>query len=166
MRIDGVRLEDVDSFTVVMVGLGVLVGLAAFIHGAQKAMTGDVYAALGGGVLGLILVALFAFAVYENAKPEYAAECDGCGSSIQVNSGTSSRDGVLVARQTKPPRRLHLGPISLIVSRRTEEMVYCSSSCADRDAPPECAEYVTVDAPDDLVDPVGKWQPQDEEVAD
>lgn len=170
MRIDGFRFEDLDPLALVFLGGGVLIGAWAIGDAARKVLTGspagEVMGALGVGFIGFIIFAWFA---YEHASPEYDVECDACGAPIRVNSGTDRRDGVLEARQTKSPRRLELGPLSIVLARRKWEYVYCSAECVERDAPQECVEHVGVADPprdeplDALLDPDDEG---DAEVAD
>lgn len=163
MRIDGFRLKDLSPMALVFLALGALIGAWAIGDAVRKVLTGspsgDVMGALGVAFAGFILFAWFA---YEIASPEYDQECDACGAHIRVNSGTDRRDGVLTARQTKSPRRLKLGPLSIVLQKRKRDYVYCSAGCVNRDAPQECIEHVGVtDPPSDYpIDP--RFDPDDD----
>lgn len=168
MRIDGVRLDDLTPFSVVWGTIGVMGALAATHSAVQNAIGGDIWTATGAGAAAVVIVAVFLKVAYDDAKPEYSTECDACGADIEINTGSNRREGVLVARLSKAPRRLHLGPISIVAEKRRDQWEYCSTGCAVRDAPPECSDFVSVDEPAEYVDPVGKWTGKDgeEEVAD
>lgn len=157
MRIDGFRFKDLSPMGLVFLAAGFLIGAWAIGDVVQKVLAGapagEVVGGLGVAFIGFLLFAWFA---YETASPEYDVECDACGAPIRVNSGTDRRDGVLEARQTKPPHRLELGSLSMVLARRKREYVFCSVGCAERDAPQECIEHVGVADPprDDPLDPL------------
>lgn len=159
MRIDGVRAEDVSLGAVAVFVAVAIMAYFVFIEGWQTAAAGDGASYVGSVLIAGVVLFLGVMFAYESAKPEVDTECDACGAPIRVNSGADRRDGVLVARRTKPPRRMHLGPLSLVVNRNRHEWQYCSVGCVERDAPQECIEHVGVADPprdeplDALLDP-------------
>lgn len=169
MRIDGFRAKDLDPLALVFLGAGVLIGSWAVGDAIGTVLFSSASGPVAGSLaIGLAAFAVFGFFAYEHASPEFDGECDACGAPIRVNSGTDRRDGVLKAQETKPPRRLELGPVSLVLKRRKREHVYCSVGCVERDAPQVCVEHVgVVDDREAAGGRLPSWnEASDEEVAD
>ncbi|GGN92258.1 hypothetical protein [Haloarcula pellucida] len=132
LSVDCVRVSDLSP-----VGwFGIGIGLAGVAYAAREITAAMVF---GGSWLESIVVGSLALVIglgiaYADGGPEVEAACDHCGQYIRSQS---SRDGVeefVEVKASGSPRRAHLGPLSLVLQRQTEEWTYCSGDCAAADA--------------------------------
>jgi len=132
IEVDSARRSDLSVVGWLGVGLSVT-GLAYAGWTLMTAMT------VGGGVVeGLVVgigVALLGGGLaYESATPEMDALCDHCGDRILAHSGRDGHSESIEALCSSDPRRGRLGPLSVVLQRRTATFHYCSGECAAADA--------------------------------
>lgn len=122
IRIDELERDHLTIWTV----LGLAVGLGALASaGYYVAVWEPANAALSG------IVALFAlFIGVDNSLPDLETACDSCGEHLTLHSGRDETDEIHIVRRTETPRRLHVGPLSVVVKRDRREYHYCSSECS------------------------------------
>ena len=138
IEIDGVRLGDLSLGGWIAGGIGVL-GLAVVADGlfevvADLMWNAPVEAALVQATLGGLLILFGLVGVSDNATAEVDATCDNCGAHVRTHSGRDSADEAVIVEASGPPRRAHIGPVSVITQRQTKTRYYCSGTCADEDA--------------------------------
>jgi hypothetical protein len=135
-----VSLIEVDtarrSYLSVLGWLGVGLTVSGLAYGAWTLMTA---ATVGGGVIeglaaGTGAVLLGGAVAYESATPEMDALCDHCGDRIVAHSGRDGHDESIEALCSSDPRRGRLGPLSVVLQRRTATFHYCSGECVAADA--------------------------------
>lgn len=133
IEVDNARRSDLS----VVGWLGVGLTACGLAHISWTLMTA---ATVGGGgiVNGLTIgvgAALLGGAVaYQSATPDIDAACDNCGDRIIAQSSRDGYDESIEVACTTDPRRGRLGPLSVVLERRTATFDYCSGSCADADA--------------------------------
>ncbi|WP_240150016.1 hypothetical protein [Haloarcula sp. JP-Z28] len=96
-------------------------------------------ATVGGGIIDGLVVGIGAallggYVAYEIATPEMDAMCGHCGDRIFAHSGRDGHDETIEAHCSSDPRRGELGPLSVVLQRRTATFHYCSGECAAADA--------------------------------
>ncbi|WP_436931673.1 hypothetical protein [Halosimplex halobium] len=126
LEVDDARLSDLG-----IPGLfGLALAVAGVALGVDQALGGDLVA---GVLLGGFLCLLGAALAHDDATPECDATCATCGDHVR---GHASRDGVdeyVVVHSSGSPRRVSLGPLSVVKEEQTLESVYCSGECAAED---------------------------------
>lgn len=149
IAVDGVRLRDLSVGG--WLGLGIVaIGLASIAQAVLFPVGDPLLHYVGGPIVALVGASI----AYNNAVAEVESRCEACGVPVRVHSGRGGTDEAIIVRGSAAPRRAKVGPISLVIKRKTREAVYCSGACADED---EWIGFGTVE-PDPLAVP--------EEVAD
>jgi hypothetical protein len=135
LSVDDVRPRHLSPLPVLLLAGGLLY-LADQVFDTAVALleTGTIPPEQGAELLfAPVILGAAALMAYLIASPEFSGRCDFCGEQITYNS---TADGVTeyVRRYTKQsPHRLHLGPISIAVSRQQTERAYCSLACGAAD---------------------------------
>ena len=132
IEVDSARRSDLS----VVGWLGIGLAVAGLAYAAWTLMTA---VTVGGGVVEGLVVgiggALLGGALaYESATPEMDAMCDHCGDRIVAHSGRDGHDESIEVRCSSDPRRGRLGPLSVVLQRRTGTFHYCSGECVAADA--------------------------------
>jgi len=130
-KLSHIRLSDLSTGGVVALGVAGA-GVAFGVWSAFESVM------LGGDLILELLFSAVVFALgvmfaYDTAKPEYQGTCDSCGEPIECNSSRDSTDEVIVVKASGAPRRLSLGPLSIVVDRQRLERMYCSGECVESD---------------------------------
>lgn len=100
---------------------------AVTVYGVVNLLLGD----LGAAALSGFGILLLGWMSWESSRPEIEGYCDACGDTVMVHSGSDSHDRVVLVRETRAPRRISVGPASLVLTKHGQEHVYCSESCAE-----------------------------------
>ncbi|WP_415381466.1 hypothetical protein [Halosimplex sp. TS25] len=141
LEVDDVRLSDLGPGG----WFGLALGGGGLAWGVHLALGGDfVGAALAIGLLGLV-GGMFA---YEDGTPECDSTCATCGAHVRVHSSRNGVDEYLEAHASGSPRRLSLGPLSVVVGTHELRSVYCSGECAAED------DRVLLDRQGEQIEPV------------
>lgn len=123
LEVDDARLSDL--------GIPGLFGLALAVAGVvlavDQALGGDLVA---GVLLGGFLCLLGAAIAHDDATPECETTCDGCGDRVRSHASRDGVDEYVVVHSSGSPRRVSLGPLSVVKEEQTLETVYCSGECA------------------------------------
>ncbi|WP_049938408.1 hypothetical protein [Haloarcula marismortui] len=132
IEVDSVRRADLSVLGWLGIGLTVS-GLAYAGWTIITSLT------VGGGVVdGLVVGAgaalIGGLVAYGNAIPEMDAICDHCGDRIIAHSSRDGHDESIEVLCSSDPRRGRLGPLSVVLQRRTDTYHYCSGECAAADA--------------------------------
>ncbi|WP_336330000.1 hypothetical protein [Haloarcula sp. CGMCC 1.2071] len=132
IEVDTARRSDLS----VLGWLGVGLTVGGLAYAAWTLMTA---VTVGGGVVeGLLVgtgaVLLGGAVAYESATPEIDALCDHCGDRVVAHSSHDGHDEHIEAYCSSDPRRGRLGPLSVVLQRRTATFDYCSGDCASADA--------------------------------
>lgn len=131
VSVDSARLSDL-----ALVGwVGLVIAIVAAVYGVGGIITwlfvgGSVTNYLLGGVFGVLVGGIVAYA---DATPEYEVACDHCGDFIRVHSHRDGTGEVIKANVSGTPRRLQVGPLSVVLQRCQESYHYCSGECATAD---------------------------------
>ncbi|PSQ06655.1 hypothetical protein BRC92_00350 [Halobacteriales archaeon QS_4_69_31] len=132
---DDTRLSDLSpmgviGFVVAVAGLGWAgLELARFaLSGGSTSLEAAPF------ILGGFAFLIGAMIAYEDATPEVSATCDNCGSHVRSHSSRDRVDEYVRVFTSGSPRRLELGPLSIVTETQTLERVYCSGECAAADA--------------------------------
>jgi len=135
--IDGVRLRDLSIggwLGVAIAGAGIfLIGSGLFAALGELMWGVDPTESLGKAAIGLVVVLVGGAAAHDTATAEVEAPCESCGRSVRVHSGREGVDEAVLVRASATPRRLDVGPLSIVHGRVKRDKVYCSGECADRD---------------------------------
>ncbi|MFC6757884.1 MULTISPECIES: hypothetical protein [Haloarcula] len=131
LSVDDARLSDLSVGGWLGVGLAVLgIGIVATSAGEWLLSGADPIAGLvGGGFVALIGAAL----AHDNATPDEEGTCEHCGAHVRVHSSRDTADEAVLVRMSGRPRRISLGPVSVVAQRQTTEHLYCSGECASED---------------------------------
>jgi len=130
LSVDDARLSDLSIGGWLGVGLTALGVVIAANSAAEWALSGaDPAVGIFGGFLALIGAAL----AHENATPDEEGNCENCGAHVRVHSGRDTADEVVLVRMSGRPRRVTLGPLSVVAQRQRREYVYCSGECVTED---------------------------------
>jgi len=139
ISIDGIELRDLSVGG--WIGIGISIAGAAWFAEAILYSVFDPTIQLAGGALVAFGGALIA---YQNAKPELEDRCATCGDPVSVRSSRDGTDEAVLVRSSETPRRATVGSVSVVLSRRKAERVYCSGECADADERPFLGELASV----------------------
>ncbi|WP_226010520.1 hypothetical protein [Halomicrobium salinisoli] len=129
--VDDVRLSDLSLEGWIGLGTGTAgVAGVGYTVITWAATGGDV---LGGLLLGGVAVLLGTMLAYENGRPECDVACDNCGQHVRSHSSRDGVDEYVEVYASGSPRRISIGPFSIVAERREIDHVYCSGECADED---------------------------------
>lgn len=138
LSVDGVRLSDLS-----VLGWSALVSAACLTMltvqlGLEHVVTGDRPAF----VLSAIGVLAFALFAYNDAAPEIEDTCANCGTTARTQRNRDGVDEVIEVHSSGSPRRLTIGPFSMVVQTNSQTRYYCSGDCAhaDRDRRKQIAQ--------------------------
>ena len=132
IEVDNARRSDLS----VVGWLGVGLTACGLAYAGWTLMTA---ATVGGGIVdGLIIgvgaALLGGFVAYDSATSDIDVTCDSCGDRVFTHSGRDGHDESIAAHCSSDPRRGRLGPLSVVLQRRTATFHYCSGECAAADA--------------------------------
>lgn len=131
--VDGASLDDLDVLDWVFVAFGVIaLGWGVVTWGAT-ALAGDPFADAANLVIAGFVALLMAFFAYESATPEVDARCVTCGTPVRVDSANALDEYAVTVKTATEPRRIAIGPVSVVATRNTPEFIYCSPGCAEHD---------------------------------
>ncbi|GGK64634.1 hypothetical protein [Haloarcula sebkhae] len=131
IEVDSVRRSDLS----VLGWLGVGLTAAGLAYAGWTLITSMT---VGGGVVDGLIVGVGAALIggivaYGNAIPEMDAMCDHCGDRIVAHSSRDGHDESIEVACSSDPRRGRLGPLSVVLQRRTDTYHYCSGECVAAD---------------------------------
>ncbi|QLH83220.1 hypothetical protein [Halosimplex pelagicum] len=125
-EVDDARLSDLGIPG--MFGLALAVG--AVVLAVEQGLKGNVTAGIVlGGFLGLIGAGI----AHDDATPECDATCAACGERVRSHASRDGVDEFVEVHSSGSPRRISLGPLSVVKEEQTLETVYCSGACAAAD---------------------------------
>lgn len=132
LRVDSVRLSDLTVVGWIGIGIATL----SLGWGGQVLLSNLIF---GGKIVGPLFMmgfgALFGgFMAYSEATPECEETCQSCGDYVRNHSTRDDATEHVEVFMSGAPRRLSLGPLSVVAERQTETRVYCSGECATVDA--------------------------------
>ena len=131
LSVDDARLSDLGPSGWLGVALATLGAVIVANSAVEWALSGADPAAglLGGGIVAVIGAAL----AHDNATPDEEGNCENCGAHVRVHSGRDTADEAVLVRMSGRPRRISLGPLSVVAQRQRPEHLYCSGECATED---------------------------------
>ena len=130
---------DVDDARLSDLGPGGWLGLGATVVGAGVAVNAAAEWALSGAdpaagiLIGGFVAIIGAALAHDNATPDEEGNCEYCGAHVRVHSSRDTADELVLVQMSGRPRRVSLGPLSVVAQRQRPEYVYCSGECAAED---------------------------------
>jgi len=141
ISVDGVRLSDVSVIGWIALAAAGCLSLWALGAGLEVLVTGD----RGGEfVIGSVLTVVLLNFAYSESGPEIEGVCANCGDSVRTQANRDGVDEVIEVVASGSPRRVSIGPFSVVVQTTTDEWRYCSSECVDDD----CDRRTLIGQPD------------------